>query len=101
MVLLVHKIIKYAIIINIVLAFAFIYSNYSLWNFVNGNEPLLITSHWGPFTIYTLHHYYIDGQLTTAETVFFTSNIPFWLFWTAIAINLFFMIMLGRRKDTT
>jgi hypothetical protein len=96
-----HKIIKYAIIINIVLTSAFIYGNYSLWNFVNGDEPLLISSHWGPFTISTLHHYYNDGQLSTAQTVFFALNIPFWLFWIAIAANLFLIIMLGRRKNTT
>lgn len=96
-----HKIVKYAIIANIFLALFFGYSNFSLWGLVNSDHPILINSYWGPFIISATHHYlYDDGSLSTVQTTFVYGNYPFWLFWVAIAVNLCFIIILGRNKET-
>ena len=38
------KVVKYAIVINILLAFLFIYSNFTLWNLVNSYDNILVIS---------------------------------------------------------
>ena len=37
-----HKIAKYAIVVNIIIALIFVYSNFALWSLVNAEYPYLI-----------------------------------------------------------
>ena len=93
------KIVTYAIVINIILALVFVYSNFSLWNFVNAEYPVLVASHWSPFGIVAPHYQYADGNISLIQTPFLAFNYPFWIFWTMLAINLGFIIKLGRNKE--
>jgi len=95
-----HRITKYAIVANLLLALAFIYSNYSLWNFVNAEYPFLVASHWSPLGIVAPHYQYTEGNISLIQTPFLAFNFPFWIFWTVLAINLVFIIKLGRNKET-
>ncbi len=94
-----HKMVQYAITVNIILALAFVYGNFSLWSFVNAEYPLLIASHWSPFLITAPHYYYSNGDLSIATTLFLAFNTPFWIFWIMLAVNLGFIILLGRNKE--
>jgi len=93
------KIAKYAIITNILLALLFIYSNFTLWDLVNGSSTtLLITSHWNPLLVTAMHHSYVNGIFSTAQTVFSYDNTPFWIFWIVIVANLYFIVKLSKGK---
>jgi len=94
-----HKIAQYAIVTNIILALVFVYSNFSLWNFVNAEYPYLVASHWSPLGIVAPHYLYTDGSISQIQSPFLAFNYPFWIFWIAIALNLVFIIMLGRGKE--
>jgi len=96
-----HKIAQYAIVTNIILALVFVYSNFSLWNFVNAEYPFLVASHWSPLGIVAPHYQYTDGNISLIQTPFLTFNYPFWIFWIAIAVNLVFIIKLGRDREAT
>ncbi len=93
------KIAEYAIITNILLALLFLYSNFTLWDLVNGNSTtLLITSHWNPLKVTAMHHSYVNGIFSTAQTVFSYDNTPFWIFFILLAVNLFFLLKLSKDK---
>ncbi len=93
------KIVKYAIIVNIILGLVFVYSNLSLWSQINGNSTsLIISSSWNPFTVSAMHYSYLNGVFSAVQTIFFYYNIPFWLFFVAIAVNLYFIVKLGKRN---
>jgi hypothetical protein len=93
------KIAKYAIITNILLALLFIYSNFTLWDLVNGNSTtLLITSHWNPLLVTAMHHSYVNGIFSSVQNVFVYDNTPFWIFFILLAVNLFFLLKLSQYK---
>jgi choline-glycine betaine transporter len=95
-----RKIVKYAIVVNIILALVFVYSNFSLWNFVNAEYPFLVASHWSPLGIVAPHYLYTDGNISQIQTPFLAFNYPFWIFWIMLAINLVFIIKFGRERET-
>jgi len=94
-----QRIVRYALIINLILACAFVYSNLSLWSFVNAEYPYLVSSHWSPLGIVAPHYQYADGNISLIQTPFLAFNYPFWIFWIMLAINLGFIIKLGRNKE--
>ncbi len=93
------KIANYAIITNILLALLFIYSNFALWNSINGNSTTkLITSHWNPLFVTARHYSYINGIFATVQGIFSYCNTPFWIFLMLLAVNIFFLLKLSKDK---
>jgi hypothetical protein len=91
-----HRILKYAIVTNILLALLFVYSNFSLWSLVNAEYPYLIASHWGLLGI-SAPHYAInaDGSIAVVQGIFLYFNSPFWIFWVLLIVNLYFILKLN------
>ena len=94
------KLVKYSIVTNIILGLLFIYTNYTIWNAVNGTDTILIISHWGPIGISASHYAYFNGSLSIGQAIFWYLNTPFWLFWGLLIVNLFFILKLQRRNET-
>jgi choline-glycine betaine transporter len=90
---------KYAIVINILLALIFVYSNFSLWSLVNGEYPYLIASHWSPLGIVAPHYVLIDGSVSIVQTVYLYWNIPFWIFWVLMIVNVYFILRIGKELE--
>ncbi len=95
-----HKIVKYAIVANILLCALFIYANYSLWNSVNAEYPYLITSHWSPLGIVATHYIISDGSISMLDALYLYFNFPFWIFFLLLAANLFFIAKLARIQSS-
>jgi len=97
-----HKIAKYAIVFNIIIALIFVYSNFALWSLVNAEYPYLIYSHWSPLGI-SAPHYVInnDGSIAQLQTVYSYFNSPFWIFWVLLAANLYFILKISREVKQT
>jgi hypothetical protein len=94
------KIAKIAIVVNVLLALLFIYSNLSLWTSINGKGlSLLIASYWNPIGVSAMHYSYVNGDFTTVQAIFHYWNFPFWIFFVAIAVNLYFIYKLSGRKN--
>src|SRR4030042_6037796 len=80
------------VLIDALLGLLFVYSSFSLWDHLNlwvdmGYGEAI----WSPLVIT------VDtGMLFRYEI----PNSPFILFWVVLAVNLFFIIMLGRNKET-
>jgi hypothetical protein len=96
-----RKIVRYAIVINILLALLFIYSNYTLWNLVNGNNNYFINSHWSPLGISAPHYTYSNGTLSIVQTVYLYWNTPFWIFWVLLIANLYFILKISKETKQT
>jgi hypothetical protein len=94
-----HSIAKYAIVVNIIIALIFIYSNFSLWSLVNAEYPYMIASHWSPLGI-SAPHYVInnDGSIAQLQTVYSYFNSPFWIFWVLLVANLYFIIKINKNS---
>jgi hypothetical protein len=93
------KILKYAIVTNLLLAILFLYSNFALWNLVNTNNPrLLITDNWNPLIVATRQYNYVEGIFSMDQTVNSYINTPFWIFFVALGINLYFIYRLSKQK---
>ncbi len=92
------KIAKIAIVVNLILALLFVYSNFFLWNSVNAEYPYLIASHWTPLGI-SAPHYAInnDGSIAIVQGIFWYFNTPFWIFWVLLVVNLYFMIRISKQ----
>ncbi len=91
-----HKIAKYAIVINILLALIFVYSNFSLWASVNGDNNYIIASHWSPLGISAPHYIFDNNKVSIVQTVYSYFNTPFWIFWLLLIVNLYLTAKLGK-----
>ena len=91
------KLVKYAIITNLVLSLLYVFSNLYLWNEVNNWLGGGSGSMWSAFqiTLYPLSENWHMVPITPIP------NVPFWLFWVTIAINMYFMIRLQSSKEDT
>jgi hypothetical protein len=86
------------VLVNLLLGVLFVVSNYVLWDVVNAQG--YASPHWGPFTVSYSPRMYVDGVLSTATTIVFLSNYPFWLFWVAMIVNMWFGFLLLKNKET-
>ena len=91
---------KLMIMVNALLIFLFLIANYALWNMVNSNTHLghtvmnplnVIESMWGDV---------VDGEIYRIDGMGIMPNFPFWLFFVAIAVNMYFIFRLQRTKET-
>jgi hypothetical protein len=97
------------IVVNALLIILFIISNFVIWNSVNGSyvkytngavNGYFVVSHWNPISIIYTHAQYTNGEFLTASGEFLLLNFPFWLFFVAIAVNLYFIAKLAKSKVT-
>jgi hypothetical protein len=93
-----HKMAKYAMVVNIIIAAIFVYSNFSLWSLVNAEYPYLIASHWSPLGISAPHYIITDGSFSSVQTVFLYFNTPFWVFWALLMANLYFIVRISKES---
>jgi len=93
---------KLMILVNVVLGFLYVVSDYALWNIVGGTSWRFYgaVASWSP--LYVTPTYYPPIQqrpyIPNAMPVPLL-NIPFLLFWVMFAVNLYFIIKLGRSKE--
>jgi hypothetical protein len=86
------KLVKYAIITNVVLGLLYVFSSLYLWDRVNSWLGGGSGSMWSAFQI-TLSENWHMVPITPIP------NFPFWLFWVTIAINIYFIIKLQSSKE--
>ena len=86
------------VIVNVVLILLFVLANYALWNMVNSDTHLghttmnplnVIESMWGDV---------VDGKIYRIDGMGIMPNFPFWIFFIAIAVNLYFIYRLQRTE---
>jgi hypothetical protein len=89
------KLVKYAIITNVVLGLLYVFSSLYLWDRVNSWLGGGSGSMWSAFqiTLYPLSENWHMVPITPIP------NFPFWLFWVTIAINIYFIIKLQSSKE--
>ena len=81
-----------AVAVNAFLIWVFVLANYSIGNEINSNSMTESYFRWSPFSI----------QFANPATgaLFVISNLPFWVFFLSTAINMFFILILLRSKET-
>jgi hypothetical protein len=82
-------------IFDIIVGFAFIASNWYIWDYINGK---LAVNVWGPFQVVTVLKEIAGGQAVTIGTFIPIPNYSFLLFWVALAGN-FVLVALAFRAD--
>jgi|WetSurMetagenome_2_1015567.scaffolds.fasta_scaffold79603_2 hypothetical protein len=89
-----------AIVANAFLVLLFVYSNFIIWSELNSEPALLRSLHFGPFWIQDIHAGIVtSGNLfSPVNGVILLENFPFWLFFVAIAVNLFFLYKLQKES---
>ncbi len=90
---------KFMILINVFLGFSFVLGNFALWDRVNYWVLVDVASKWSPFFVSSI---YLGPPATPSNPAFYQPlfNYPFLLFWVLFALNLYFIITLGRSKET-
>ena len=92
---------KLIILVNALLMLLFVLSEYSIGNELNSYPNDLRYIRWSPFVIQDVHAgALINGNWVAVGATTLTINFPFWLFFVAIAVNLYFMFRLQRSKET-
>lgn len=89
-----HRIAKIAIVVNLVLVVWFVLSNLFLWNQVNGWLKIGSGSQWSVFSV--VYEPLAENAHLASEQV---PNFPFWIFFAALAVNLFFIYKLSKGTD--
>jgi hypothetical protein len=92
---LMFKLVKYAIITNVVLSLLYVFSSLYLWDRVNSWLGGGSGSMWSPFQI-TLYPLSENWHMVPIIPL---ANFPFWIFWVTIAINMYFIIKLWSDKE--
>jgi hypothetical protein len=93
-----QKLVRYAIVANILLGVLFVYANYALWDQVNAEYPYLIASHWSPLGIVAPHYILNDNSIAIVQRLYSYFNYPFWIFFVLMAVNLYFIIKIAKTK---
>jgi hypothetical protein len=91
------KLVKYAVVANIVLSLLYVVSSYVIWMDLNQWRNWNIASNWSPILITP---YRIPDTPTVQMPVFPLLNFPFILFWVILAVNLYFIVKLQKSKET-
>jgi hypothetical protein len=87
--------------VNIILILLFVYATYSIGNEFNRYPDSLFYIHWNPLLIqYNLAGSFVNGNWVAVGALGDIVNFPFLLFFASTAINLFFIILLLRQKET-
>ena len=87
------------IIVNVVLVLLFVASNFVVWDAVDihpvlGNTVMnpinVIVSMWGTV---------VDGNIERVDGMSILPNLPFWIFFVALAVNLYFIFKLSKKQQ--
>jgi hypothetical protein len=90
---------RWIIMVNVILSLLYVFSNVVLWSIVNSWIFFNFASEWSP--IFIMYHYLPGGILPpVAHSVYPLFNLPFWIFWVAIGVNLYFYLKLQRSRET-
>ena len=93
------RLMKIAFLVNTMLCLLFVYSNFSLWQMLNGR---IIQSYWNPFGISLVFHYHFpDGTYTTVQGIYSYPNMAFMLFWVSTIVNMYILVKVMRSKKVT
>ena len=90
-----------AIIFNVSIGALFVFSNYYIWNSLK--EYPYTTADWSPVKVAFVPRDFVNGTLVSMQTIKEILNYPFFLFFLAIAINLFliFKLQKAERNDSS
>ncbi len=92
---------KLIILVNALLILLFVLSEYQIGSELNSYPNDLRYIRWSPFDIQDSHAYtFVNGNLVGIGGHVLMLNFPFWLFFAAIAINMYFIYRLQRSKET-
>jgi hypothetical protein len=89
------KLVKYAILTNLVLGLLYVFSSLYLWDRVNSWLGGGSGSMWSAFQVIL----YPLSENWHMVPIIPIANVPFWLFWVTIAINVYFIIKLQSSKE--
>jgi hypothetical protein len=89
----------YMIIVNVLASIFYFFGNLALWDRVNYWVLVDVGSQWSPFFVTSK---YLGPPTTPSYSSIYNAiiNYSFLIFWFLLAINLFFYIQIGRRKET-
>jgi len=91
---------KLMILANVFLSLLYVYTNYLIWASFSESTAWFHSIHFDPFIIDYYKDYFVNGQMMGYNGKFNLVNYPFWLFFIAIAVNIYFMYRLQRSKET-
>ena len=92
---------KVEITFNLVLALIFLGSNFQIWERFNDQTYIVGSIHFDPLMIQLSQRMaYTAGNWLPLNTIVTEPNFPFWLFFVAIAVNLYFIFRLQRSIET-
>jgi hypothetical protein len=88
--------------VNVILILLFVWASYSIASDFSKYPNELVMVRWICFGLFDIYHAggLVNGNFvaTGAHDLFF--DFPFWLFFVSTAVNLFFIILLLRPKET-
>ena len=84
-----HKIAKYAIVVNVILSLLFVVSNFAFAYFNKPPDKIIM---WSPLQL----NLYDIQALMAGGLVVGVPNFSFYFFWASVAINLYFIVKLSR-----
>ena len=96
------RLVKTALLVNVVLCVLFVFGNVYLWSAFGGNNvgnTTLISSSWNPLVVSIMFHKFQNGVFSTITGIFFYPNVPFILFWVSTIVNLYLMVQIHRSKE--
>jgi len=85
------RLIKIAIVFNIIVSVLFIYGSYVQWDLFAGNNAAssnMVSCTWSPTRLVVMFYGNENGVISTVEGVFAYPNTPFMLFWFSTIGNL-------------
>jgi hypothetical protein len=94
------KFILIVIVINTILGLIFISSNFSIWYDINSSYPTVTAFQWNPVLITAPHYVILDDGIAMVQRIYSYINLPFWIFFVQMAVNLLFIVWLVRSKSS-
>jgi hypothetical protein len=96
------KLMPIIVTVNTILVLLFVVTNYTVWEELNSEPTMLRYVNFGPFMIQDSHAgTIINGtQWSPVNGIVLMQNVPFWLFFIAIGVNLIFIIILAKNKQS-
>ena len=97
------RLVKIAIVFNIVVSALFIYGSYIQWDLFAGNNvasSIIISCTWSPTSILVMFYGYENGVISAVEGLFTYPNTPFMLFWLSTIGNLLFITQRKKKNMT-
>lgn len=85
------KEIRAIIVFNVALALFYCWYNFFMWAEFNSHE--FVKSHWDILSVWVTLGPGVKG-------IVIMFNVPFWLFWVSMAVNMYYIVKLQKSKET-